>query len=285
MISHIYHIEFLTPCFCAGADPSKAELRAPSIRGELHWWFRCLGATRDEETSIFGGIHGNQPTASSFMVRIHQQPTGGDEEWHNKIKRTGGTSDAYLLGFFCGRTNRLQRKGAIAPGSKAAIQLLFKQPPTPRLEKTLRVFFSIGAVGFRVTRAAGAFASQEHALVSASWTDLQKELTSAGFKVCLLGDDFGTDWTAVIRKAGDLLKNKLRSNEKGLGIPSTTASPLGSAEPRQKSAVYLRPVRIDGRLRLALIEAPHARVLGKQALSLARETTSIVELLLQRRLI
>jgi CRISPR type III-B/RAMP module RAMP protein Cmr1 len=30
---------FATPCIISGADPSKAELRASSIRGGLRWWF------------------------------------------------------------------------------------------------------------------------------------------------------------------------------------------------------------------------------------------------------
>gem|GEM_PF-5039651 len=160
MITRTYHIEFLTPCFCAGANQTQAELRASAIRGQLHWWFRCLGGTLDEERSIFGSVHGDQPLASTFIVRVTQQPSGGETNWHAKIPHQGTHPIVYLLGFFCGRTGRLNPKGAIPPGSKAKIEIIFRRPPTQRLEQTLRIFFSIGALGFRTTRAAGALTSK-----------------------------------------------------------------------------------------------------------------------------
>ncbi len=57
MIIKTYNIELLTPCFCAGADQTKAEIRAPSIRGQLRWWFRALGGTPQGEKEVFGGVH------------------------------------------------------------------------------------------------------------------------------------------------------------------------------------------------------------------------------------
>ncbi len=60
---------------------------------------------------------------------------------------------------------------------------------------------------------------------------------------------------------------------------------LGSAEPRQASVLHLRPVRIDGRLRLALLEAPHARILGQPARDAHGSRGSILGLATQRRLI
>lgn len=263
-----YHIEFLTPCFCGGADPTRAELRPSAIRGQLRWWFRALGGSPAEERAVFGGVHGENPTASTFSVRVIHQPSGGQSDWFSRIPQQGVEPRAYLLGFFCGRTGRLQSAGAIAPGSKAAIRLHFRKPPTSRLESALRAFFSIGALGFRATRAAGALASMEFPLTDQSWQQLADELRSAGFAVALDPKDFGSDWVALIRHAGEFLKNRLRGR-KGLGISAgrdgSRPNALGSADPRQASALHLRPVRISGKLRLALIEAPHGRILGEKA--------------------
>jgi CRISPR-associated protein Cmr1 len=53
----------VTPMFMSGADQAKAELRLPSIKGVLRFWWRALawerlggdmGAIRDEEALIFG---------------------------------------------------------------------------------------------------------------------------------------------------------------------------------------------------------------------------------------
>lgn len=268
MIRRTYDIEFLTPCFCAGAEQTRAELRPASIRGQLRWWFRCLGGSPAEERAVFGGVHGDTPTASTLAIRILRQPQGGQRDWHNQIPQQGVAPRAYLLGFFCGRTGRLNPTGALPPGSAASIEVILKHPPSSRVEQTLRIFFSIGALGFRATRAAGAFASTQHALTQQAWTTLAAELRQAGFQVALLDEAFGNDWVRLLTTSGELLKNKLRSRD-GLGIGAgrngSQPNALGSAEPRQSSALHLRPVRIDGQLRLALIEAPHQRILGQAA--------------------
>lgn len=269
MIHRTYNIEFLTPCFCAGANQIHAELRPSAIRGELRWWFRCLGGSLAEEKRVFGGVHGDTPLASSLSVRSQVQSETGQRDWHSRgnIPLNGMEPRTYLLGFFCGRTQRLQQGGAMPPGCKARVLLTFRHPPSPRLELALRAFFSIGALGFRATRAAGAIASEEHALSAGAWGELAAELVNAGFNVLLLDEEF-PDWVRLIYRAGDLLKNRLRSRN-GLGISAGKSggnpNALGSADPRQASALHLRPVRVDGALRLALIEAPHHRVLGRAA--------------------
>jgi CRISPR type III-B/RAMP module RAMP protein Cmr1 len=265
-----YHIEFLTPCFCAGADQTHAELRPSAIRGQLRWWFRCLGGTPEEERTVFGGVHGDNPTASTFAVRVQVQTGTGQRDWYSadRIPKQGTGPRTYLLGFFCGRTGRLQPAGALPPGCKALVQFIFRQPPSDRLQAALRAFFSFGALGFRITRAAGAFASTEHSLSQRTWAERAGELRAAGFTTALLQQEF-SNWVDLIDHAGRLLKNNFRSRD-GLGISAgsngTKANALGSAQPRQASALHFRPVRIEGKLRLVLIEAPHSRVLGPQAL-------------------
>jgi hypothetical protein len=283
MTPKTYSIEFLTPCFCAGAEQTRAELRPSAIRGQLRWWFRALGGSRTEEAASFGSVHFPSLTASVMSVRVVVQPSGGQLDWHSPDRiPSQGTQQpkTYLLGFFCGRTHRLQPGGAIPPGSRARVQIVFRRPPTVRVEQALRVFFSVGALGFRTTRAAGAFTSAEHPLSAADWNSLAAELRDSGLSIGLLPQDFA-DWSQLLHHAGTLLKHKLRSQD-GLGISAGQnggkANALGSAEPRQTSALHFRPVRIDGRLRLALIEAPHARVLGDDAKAAHRNRGPIVRL-------
>jgi len=57
-----FDCEVLTPMFLAGADPQQPELRPPSIRGAMRWWFRAIaggivGSTREileMESRTFG---------------------------------------------------------------------------------------------------------------------------------------------------------------------------------------------------------------------------------------
>ncbi|MBE7504317.1 MAG: hypothetical protein HS113_29310 [Verrucomicrobiales bacterium] len=271
MTSRTYDLVFLTPCFCAGADQTHAELRPPAIRGQLRWWFRCLGGSAAEERAIFGGVHGDNPAASIFSVRTKVQPGTGERDWYReeKIPQQGMQPKTYLLGFFCGRTRRLQPGAALPPGTKATVCLSFRRPPPASLERAVRAFFSVGALGFRATRAAGAFATSQHSLTANRWESLSAELSQAGFTVALLKPEF-RDWVQLIHHAGSLLKTRLRSSDHdGLGISAgrdgTKANALGSAEPRQTSALHFRPVRVDDKLRLAVIEAPHSRILGEAA--------------------
>ena len=69
-------LELLTPCFCAGADQARAEVRAPSIRGQLRWWFRVLGGTPEQEKRVFGGVHGDAPAASAIVIRVRSEANG-----------------------------------------------------------------------------------------------------------------------------------------------------------------------------------------------------------------
>jgi CRISPR type III-B/RAMP module RAMP protein Cmr1 len=66
-----FQIEFITPALLGGAEPHEwAELRAPSIRGQLRWWFRALGHSPDEEARIFGSVRADNGRASTVTIRV-----------------------------------------------------------------------------------------------------------------------------------------------------------------------------------------------------------------------
>ena len=70
MTRQTYDFEIITPCFCAGANPAEAEIRAPSIRGQLRWWFRVLGGSAAEEASVFGSVAGDTGAGSALRIAI-----------------------------------------------------------------------------------------------------------------------------------------------------------------------------------------------------------------------
>src|SRR5690606_6083943 len=78
----------VTPMFLAGAYQEKGderpELRAPSVRGLLHWWFRAVvggyladhAAVRQHEQRLFGGAgDADSGSASAVTVRVRGQIT------------------------------------------------------------------------------------------------------------------------------------------------------------------------------------------------------------------
>ena len=63
----------VTPLFCAGADPARPELRLPSFKGVLRFWWRALAwsrhsanpeAIRRQEDALFGSAGGGQSRVS-----------------------------------------------------------------------------------------------------------------------------------------------------------------------------------------------------------------------------
>ena len=66
----------VTPLFCAGADQRRAEIRLPSFKGVLRFWWRALAWSRltgdlkkiqQEEDALFGSADGGQ---SSVLMRL-----------------------------------------------------------------------------------------------------------------------------------------------------------------------------------------------------------------------
>ena len=69
-----FECETITPMFLAGADPRTPELRAPSIKGALRFWWRAmhghlpLNQLREEEAKIFGGVEKDQGKSAFSIV-------------------------------------------------------------------------------------------------------------------------------------------------------------------------------------------------------------------------
>ena len=70
----------VTPLFCAGADPQRAELRLPSFKGALRFWWRALawsrmdgdlGTIRQREYCLFGSADRGQSRVSMRLEPVH----------------------------------------------------------------------------------------------------------------------------------------------------------------------------------------------------------------------
>lgn len=74
-----FHCKVITPMFLAGADGQTPELRAPSIKGAMRFWWRALNGhlgveeMREKEVKIFGGAIGDKAFKSNVFVRIKKQ--------------------------------------------------------------------------------------------------------------------------------------------------------------------------------------------------------------------
>lgn len=249
-------LELITPCFCAGADPSKAEIRAPSIRGQLRWWFRVLGGSRNEEASLFGSVSGDCGRSSAVSLRV--EDVSKPCFW-NPPTLSQNSNLGYLL-YFASKSSegkRWQKGGALAPGHQFRIHLGFMKPLGDNLAEKFNLawsaFLAFGAIGYRATRGLGAFRAVDFdPEVSQAMENIKRNGFMGGF----------SEW----RGTQDEILPALGAQLRGLrvGFSGKQPGPLGCSSPRQASAVRLRPIHEnDGAYRILVLEAPKDRVLGE----------------------
>lgn len=265
--------KLITPCFCAGAEQSNAEIRPTAIRGALRWWFRALGGTPDEEELVFGGV--SKSKASSVQVRVSEirKVDVGSLPSPKPM-----TPEAYILYFASiaggeganfGTGPRWNSNGCLGPGTTFKLHLRqLRKIPDPckkLLELSVDTIRHYGSIGLRVTRGFGAMQAKD--VNAASFAALDTELLEKGFTI-RRGSQCHDKWDSLMVESGKWLKNDLRAKfgaggGKGKGGKPPQATALGSIDPvRQTSAVYLRPIELDKKLFFSAFEAPHDRVLG-----------------------
>ena len=155
MINYKIKLTFLTPMLGHGATDAP-EIRASSIRGQLHNWFRMLGGNIVQERAVFGGIkqkkadfQGHEDTTASRII-IRVRPFVGSivdaPSLPHKGKDKSAPRKAYAAGTSC-EIRVIDRLGGIA--DHAAEELF---------DRALRAWLLMGTLGFRSTRAAGSFA-------------------------------------------------------------------------------------------------------------------------------
>jgi len=161
MLQARFDCAVLTPMFLGGIAPNEtAEVRVPSIRGGMRWWYRALlagrghdlEALRNEEANVFGSTE----QTSSVRMRIARKKV--NVEKYDKIKKLrGNTGTDYLWHFVKAGENE---RRYLAPYS--SFQLVCSAFPGQKkeLEEAVRALWLLtflGGLGTRSRRMAGAF--------------------------------------------------------------------------------------------------------------------------------
>jgi CRISPR-associated protein Cmr1 len=165
MKTETFHLELITPCFCGGAEPDmQAEIRAPSIRGQLRWWFRTLGGFRSlapmpvaqQEAMIFGSTAGDGGRAGKLLVRV--SPPANRSLADSVVHPTPNMNEPedYLLFPLLWQ---VRRKSAL-PSFMLTVQWRGEPHLWEDIRAIVAVFGHLGALGFRGRRAMGALAFQ-----------------------------------------------------------------------------------------------------------------------------
>lgn len=180
-------LELLTPCFCAGFDQDKPEIRVPSIRGQLRFWTRLLYDPKHDQRSeylLFGGIKGKlhgyekDSVASAISLRVKTSP----------FRPVEGVS-------LCPHdsSGKKGKRNAVPAGTTFE---LFWHERLPHLEKRMKMFLKVidawcllGSLGARQTRAAGSVWLLKYApSISDFEARVKSLLLPSSVKVSVLGN-------------------------------------------------------------------------------------------------
>ena len=245
-------LTFITQALLAGADQNKPEIRAPSIRGALRWWFRVLAGGRDvrkEEEELFGSVHGaDGPVASAISVRVEDAAIKNNQK---AIPLPINTPMGYI-GYFAqvsGNKQGVHRTEAghyIGEGSTFTLKIRAVRPVRPelwaRLEEAVKAFVWVGALGLRATRGFGRLAEPKHLPTAQAFRDWAKTLRASGIFLYegqpgdLPPHDFLAEQLKSLRRDYNLRPKDPRAYALG------ASTRMGDSD-RQASALRLCPVR------------------------------------------
>ncbi len=167
-------LELLTPCFAGGASPTEsAEVRVPTLRGQLRVWLRVLFPGQAMDDLIFGQAQRAPARASRVSLRLVSEESRKVSQ--NLLDYTGerderdamGKPESYFLWPLRPQPGSEQKRGVLLP-LKADRNACFTFAMTwfppfaseepalrPKLDAAVRAFSLLGALGTRATRGYG----------------------------------------------------------------------------------------------------------------------------------
>lgn len=228
----------LTPAFVHGAYQSQKEnipeLRAPSVRGQLRWWWRTLGYGTGDK--IFGSASGDTGTASKVQIRLESPfPNTLAERVQLLPHKNQGPKSALAAETDLFTARLLPVRTGITPDE------------LEKLTNALDAWLLMGGIGQRANRSAGSLWPEGNAPTSCEdyLARCRKLLADSSAKIALL--DF---------QSGNFHEIRVISGNFPQQSPGKV---FGSAQPRKSSSLKLRAVHLDGAYRIAALWCPKDR--------------------------
>jgi CRISPR type III-B/RAMP module RAMP protein Cmr1 len=282
----IRDIEVLTPLFNRGAYQDTPEIRVPSVRGMVRWWFRALEyqslpanehgqrerlqQIREEEKLLFGGVH-NGAAASRLVFRLRDstaQPSRPKNPYtlpHKEPARDPQNLDTE-------RDPRAPR-AAFAAGAKFQLEVFSRlegldDALEQKASSALEVWTLLGSLGLRANRGGGSLWPAD---APADTVTIKAKLIQLGCRwpVYLAGAEVGRSWLELQKAATDTVpeprrvfgSTALTADDVPPGFP-LVAQPFrrGDRSRRFSSPLKLKVVRLSNELRL-LITAPSEQII------------------------
>lgn len=155
--------EVITPMFLAGADGSKPELRPPSIKGILRFWWRAIhgdmtvSRLKQEEAEIFGG-GGEKAKRSKVIITVGKKHPDILKNQDIDIDQHQFPGIGYLLYSVI----FMQKRDCFKPSAEFSLSISSYFPE--KLEEAIKAFTCLvffGGLGSRSRRGAGSIFVKE----------------------------------------------------------------------------------------------------------------------------
>lgn len=245
---------FLTAAFPHGAYQSQGfnqpDLRPPSIKGQLRWWYDALFGRKADEDKLFGGLKNHRPgekpgpEASRIVVRVSSldDPSIEPTDFMPHKGQDGG------------------KKYAVWPGTRYELTLQSRREGVTdqerqRLERVVDAWLLLGAIGQRANRGAGSvWPEGAPATADAYMVRARGLLQGSRLRCALLGNGYPGEHD-LRQEAGDFINGPTIRVMRGPYPDEITVPwwPFGAAEDRKPSPLKLRAAMLDGQLRLVAL--------------------------------
>lgn len=237
----------ITPLFLAGADGKTPELRPPSFKGMMRFWWRAIRAEenldslRAEEEKIFGGAGSGEGEGrrSPFSLKIYGKPEEGN---YRPLPHSRGKTFSFP---------------AITSGD-VTIELVAKDNHVlQQAVNILNISLFLGGVGKRVRRGFGClfcsgwdFKSKDDALGKVlSWLNsikIKNDFHLENGKIKRNSNNGGSyPWIKEITIGRDFSNKDLLLRAVGEASHNCNDPSLGNANPRMGSPVYVSTLIIE----------------------------------------
>lgn len=255
------NLEFITPCFCSGANPQKPEIRPASIRGEFRRWLRIFGADLETESRIMGNAPKSEEETGgksllTFRV-LNVKKTTPFTSWKNwKLAEIDKPGRGYLTFFL---TRQKPMKECLAPGTSFTLQLWTRKELTEEDDNLVwdawSAMLDFGSIGTRTSRGFGAWVSDENKNAN----ELPVELEDFEHQRIPI---HGATQESLFDAIGNSVKMIRKSNR----YSGKKTSPMGyvDGKSRQKSIFVFRPVVSAREVALVILRFPEFYASPKQ---------------------
>lgn len=186
MRGHCFVVEFsvTTPMFLGGADTTRAELRIPSIKGALRFWWRALAWRRygnlgikelaREEADLFGSTDAGQAVFELRLVAGDLQTSEEGDVLGDASGRPIGPGGRYL-GYGLIKPAGTLDRSCLREGSTFSVEFSFRpnvgEKARESVIEAIKAFGLLGALGSRARRGYGSIAVKAISDGTAGWTN------------------------------------------------------------------------------------------------------------------